>query len=251
MLRELKYRDLWDGVGCGGSQKCEIAYEEHKRAEHGSAWDYEEIDVTRFLEKEFPVHSTVDAKHGNRWRTGVLLMTVPSFDHDVVTRSAELKWIVQCKETQQIFVSRHIRHATEAIHNLLDTGRHDFLKKALQSAIPQGIQAELPYQTRLPHGTPSIAFNVKTDKIEIAQMLRDQVLSGELNLNMKQALAQDPHARSEIHVDQSEFLDSYDRSLQRLSKLTQHQEEKLKELKQLDNQNLHRSHFGSSHFGSR
>ena len=251
MLRELKYRDLWDGVGCGGSQKCEIAYVEQMRAEHGSAWDYEEIDVTRFLEKEFPVHSTVDAKHGNRWRTGVLLMTVPSFDHDVVTRSAELKWIVQCKETQQIFVLRHIRHATEAIHNLLDTGRHDFLKKALQSAIPQGIQAELPYQTRLPHGTPSIAFNVKTDKIEIAQMLRDQVLSGELNLNMKQALAQDPHARSEIHVDQSEFLDSYDRSLQRLSKLTQHQEEKLKELKQLDNQNLHRSHFGSSHFGSR
>ena len=238
MLRELKYRDLWDGVGCGGSQKCEIAYVEHMRAEHGSAWDYEEIDVTRFLEKEFPVHSMVDAKHGNRWRTGVLLMTVPSFDDDVVTRSAELKWIVQCEETQQIFVSRHIRHATEAIHNLLDTGRHDFLK-ALQSAIPKGIQAELPYQTRLPHGTPSIAFNVKTDKIEIAQMLRDQVLSGELNLNMKQALAQDPHARSEIHVDQSEFLDSYDRSLQRLSKLTQHQEEKLKELKQLDNQDLH------------
>ena len=239
MLRELKYKDLWDGVGCGGSQKCEIAYVEHMRAKHGSAWDYEEIDVTRFLEKEFPVHSMVNAKHGNRWRTGVLLMTVPSFDDDVVTRSAELKWIVQCKETQQIFVSRHIRHAREAIHNLLDTGRHDFLKKALQSAIPKGIQAELPYQTRLPHGTPSIAFNVKTDKIEIAQMLRDQVLSGELNLNMKQALAQDPHARSEIHVDQSEFLDSYDRSLQRLSKLTQHQEEKLKELKQLDNQNLH------------
>ena len=61
MLRELKYRDLWDGVGCGGSQKCEIAYVEHMRAEHGSAWDYEEIDVTRFLEKEFPVPSMVDA----------------------------------------------------------------------------------------------------------------------------------------------------------------------------------------------
>ena len=40
-------------------------------------------------------------------------------------------------------------------------------------------------------------------------------------------------------MDQSEFLDSYDRSLQRLSKLTQHQEKKLKELKQSDNQDLH------------
>ena len=235
---ELKYRNLWDSIGCGGSQKCEIAYVEHMRAQFGSAWEYEEIDVARFLEKEFPMHSVVDAKYGDTWRRGRLLMTVPSFDDHVLTKSAESKWIVKCKETQQIFVSRHIRHATDAIYNLMDNGGHDALKNALQSAIPKKNQAELPFRSRLPHGTPSIAFNVKAEEIETVQVLRDKVLSGELNLKMRQSLAQDPHASADIEVDQSEFLEAYERSLQRLSKLTDHQQEKLAELKE-PNQDLH------------
>lgn len=119
-----------------------------------------------------------------------------------------------------------------------DNGGHDALKKALQSAIPKNIQAELPFRSRLPRGAPSIAFNVKAEEIETVQVLRDKVLSGELNLSMRQSLAQDPHASADIEVDQSEFLEAYERSLQRLSKLTDHQQEKLAELKE-PNQDLH------------
>ena len=237
-LPELKYRNLWDSIGCGGSQKCEIAYVEHMRAKFGSAWEYEEIDVARFLQKEFPMHSMVDAKYGDTWRTGKLLMTVPNMDDEVLTMSAEPKWILKCKHTQEVFVSKHIRHATEGIYHLMDNGDHDALKKTFQSAIPSGIQAELPFRSRLPHGTPSIAFNLKAERIETVQVLRDKVLSGELNLNMRQSLAQDPYASVDIEVDQSEFLEAYERSLQRLSKLTDHQREKLAELMET-NQNLH------------
>merc|ERR1712151_563603 len=43
--------DPWDGIGLGGSQKCEVAFLERMRAEKGHAYDFEEIDVKEFLER--------------------------------------------------------------------------------------------------------------------------------------------------------------------------------------------------------
>ena len=63
---ELKHVDLWDGKGCGGSQKCEIAYLDKKRkemldkGEDGKPWEYDCIDVTHFLKEEFKVGTHVD-----------------------------------------------------------------------------------------------------------------------------------------------------------------------------------------------
>eukprot|EP00438_Fugacium_kawagutii_P033577 Skav205227 [mRNA] locus=scaffold1794:38037:38562:+ [translate_table: standard] len=56
--------------------------------------------------------------------------------------------------------------------------------------------------------------------------------------------------KEEISVDKADFLNHYARTLLTFSQLTQHQQMKLKELCSYPDQDL-RSHFGSSHFGSR
>ena len=72
--------DLWDGVGCGGSQKCEIAHLELMRrqeGEAGEAWEYDHVDVSHFLKEEFKVGAKVDACNGKEWCRGTLV-GVPS-----------------------------------------------------------------------------------------------------------------------------------------------------------------------------
>ena len=39
----------WDGIGLGGSQKCEVACLDRLRATEGSQFDYDEVDVQAFL----------------------------------------------------------------------------------------------------------------------------------------------------------------------------------------------------------
>ncbi|CAK9009127.1 Uncharacterized protein SCF082_LOCUS10180 [Durusdinium trenchii] len=76
---ELSFRDLWDGVGCGGSQKAEIAYVEAMRKIEGDTWDYDEIDVKRFLFQEFHPNCKVFAEDptDGSWREGTMVLTMP------------------------------------------------------------------------------------------------------------------------------------------------------------------------------
>ncbi|CAK9009126.1 Helicase ATP-binding domain-containing protein [Durusdinium trenchii] len=98
----------------------------------------------------------------------------------------------------------------------------------------EGIQVQAPVQSHLRDGTPSLMFQVTTEKVQVAQALRNKVLSGALDL----ALSKEHSAFAQIHVDQSDFLERYEKSLLTLSKLTDHQEQKLQNLKQLG-ENLH------------
>ena len=80
MWDELKDVDLWGGKGCGGSQKCEIAYLNKKKkkemldkGEDEKPWEYDCIDVAHFLKEEFKVGTHVDAFDGKVWWKGTLL----------------------------------------------------------------------------------------------------------------------------------------------------------------------------------
>ena len=76
-FEDLNRVNLWDGVGCGGSQKCEIAYLERMRQQQGEAWNYDHVDVSHFLKEEFIVGAKVDAWDGKLWCRGTLV-GVPS-----------------------------------------------------------------------------------------------------------------------------------------------------------------------------
>ena len=61
-MADLPTADLWNGEGCGGSQKCELATADEL------GWEYDEVDVSYFLRDEFPAGCTVDAWDGVTWR---------------------------------------------------------------------------------------------------------------------------------------------------------------------------------------
>ncbi|CAK9009130.1 unnamed protein product [Durusdinium trenchii] len=238
---ELSFRDLWDGVGCGGSQKAEIAYVEAMRMMEGDTWDYDEIDVKRFLFQEFPPNCKVfaeDPTDGNSWREGTMVLTMPdSQSSETLSRVWEPKWIVKCDKTNKLFASKHVRHFENPLKQVAEqAGLQETLKSVLQEMerSSEEIQVQAPVQSHLRDGTPSLMFQVTTEKVQIAQALRNKVLSGALDL----ALSKKHSAFAKIHVDQSDFLERYEKSLLTLSKLTDHQEQKLQNLKQLG-ENLH------------
>jgi hypothetical protein len=114
--------DLYDGKGCGGNQKCEIAYLEKMWKEKGDDWAYDSVDVTHFLKDEFKVGGEVDAFDGRQWWNGTLLgvpKTVPKDPRDA-------KWVVQ-SQAGEIFTTHRVRHADSMRQMLADVGQEEFL----------------------------------------------------------------------------------------------------------------------------
>eukprot|EP00438_Fugacium_kawagutii_P005067 Skav200538 [mRNA] locus=scaffold676:82263:90463:+ [translate_table: standard] len=92
---ELPTADLWDGVGCGGSQKAEIAILDKM------GWPYDEVDVLDFLALHFRVGQIVQA-----W----------DINHDTFCRAkirevadGEIGWQVVNQETQECFHTSYVR----------------------------------------------------------------------------------------------------------------------------------------------
>ncbi|CAE7762850.1 unnamed protein product, partial [Symbiodinium pilosum] len=68
-MDELCHTNLWDGVGLGGSQKCEVATADAEK------WDYDSVDVASLLEQEFRPGRRVDAwcDETKSWRMATVL----------------------------------------------------------------------------------------------------------------------------------------------------------------------------------
>ena len=134
--RMLPEVNLWDGIGCGGSQKGEIAkLDEMRRTDR--RWDYDEVDVTEFLAAQFKPGDIVDAfdpdPDQNSFVTAELLQTpVPDaknhHDHD------DMKWQVMCNKTGKHFETKRLRHATDFFEKLLELNvfGKDSLKKIVR-----------------------------------------------------------------------------------------------------------------------
>eukprot|EP00913_Durusdinium_trenchii_P017803 g16728.t1 len=76
---------------------------------------------------------------------------------------------------------------------------------------------------------------------EAIHMLRDQVLGGDLELQLNGSLSKFHDTEFEVQVDKTEFMERYERSLSALSKLTKHQESKLRQLHMPYSKEIHMS----------
>ena len=159
---QLPTADLWDGHGLGGSQKAEVAYLDKMR-QKDPAWDYEEIDVARFLQSEFQLGKDVDAFDHERcqWRRGWLVQVPDMSEND------ELTWMVQCHEEQQRFKSAHVRHTTDPIHKLVTSvAEQRFLQGILKQALPGNVRVVLVSETRLLNGDAALAVDVHVPHVK-------------------------------------------------------------------------------------
>ena len=231
--------ELWDGKGCGGSQKGEIAkLDEMRRTD--CRWDYDEVDVTEFLAGQFKPGDIVDAfdPDQNSFVTAELLQTpVPQDtknDHD----HHDMKWQVTCQKTGKQFETKRLRHATDFFEKLLHLNvlGKDSLKKIVQDATKLHVKSV--HESRLQNGMPSLAVDFDLQHIQEKHRLRDAVLSDDLASLLNGALEK-CGITEELAVDNTSFFDQYSASLLTSSQLTNHQAEKLKELSRYWHEDIH------------
>ena len=102
--------DLWDNVGLGGSQKCELATVDMM------GWSYDQVDVALVLQTEFERGCSVDAWCGeeNRWRRGeVILQELVKVPRDHCKASdSRVQWQVRCEKTLSEFTAEKVCHTS-------------------------------------------------------------------------------------------------------------------------------------------
>ncbi|CAE7377564.1 unnamed protein product, partial [Symbiodinium microadriaticum] len=167
--------DLWDGFGCGGSQKAELATANLMQKQH-SGWHYEEVDVTAFLKDEFPPGAQVDALHETeadaRWRRGIVVKQT-----DKVTKaesgeeSTEFVWQIKSDDDSgEMFEASQVRHLNVAVEQLLHRWG-DVLEPALRQCLAD-IGLRQPTACRLRSGTPALSIVIQIPNVEALLALR-------------------------------------------------------------------------------
>lgn len=218
---DLPFADLWNGVGCGGSQKCEIAYLDlMKKGPEGHAWDYDLVDVGHFLKTEFQVGAKVDALDGKEWCRGTLV-TVPSA---IPKDPKETTWTVR-KPSGKTFATNRVRHADLIRRMLTELGEEEFLQ-LVKATIPEGSQVVKGEEIVLAHGTPCFAVRLRMQHIALRQQMRNSVLSNEFEIKINRALLEKQQGQWQLQVDKTLFCEMFEEDLHR-SELTEHQQERL------------------------
>ena len=213
--------NLWNDKGCGGSQKCEIAYLEKMWKEKGDDWAYDCVDVTHFLKDEFKVGGTVDAFDEQQWWKGTLLGVPKTVPKD----PKHAKWVVQ-SQAGEIFATDCVRHAASMRQMLADVGQEEFLG-FVKSALPAGPQVSKPLEFIFPNGTPSLAMRLDIKSIEALQVVRNTVLSTDLEIVVNKKLEMHSKSMWQVRLDKTYFCKVFEKELLSFSELTQHQKEKL------------------------
>ena len=220
--------NLWNGIGCGGSQKCEIAFLERKKQEAGDAWAYDCVDVAHFLKDEFKVGAKVDAFDGQKWWKSILLSVPKTVPKD--PKDAYAKWVVQSHHGD-IFATDRVRHADLMNQMIARVGQHEFMD-LVKGALP-GLRVEEPQEFIFKDGTPALAIRLKIGSIHLLQDLRNKVLSGNLEALVNKGLERS--TKWQVHLDKTYFCEVYEKELLSFSELTQHQKDKLKDTETLLN----------------
>ncbi|CAK8996693.1 unnamed protein product [Durusdinium trenchii] len=238
---DLPGSELWNGEGLGGSQKGEVAYlDKMWRETNNPAWIYEEIDVMQFLQGEFNLEQEVDARDmAKNWRRGHIVgLPVAGAADD---KEWVPKWTVQCNKDLEKFESTFLMHTVEPIDKLLKEVGKDNLSRMLEQHLPKGVDLDVMFASRcrLENGHAAFAVNVRVPHVKAIHMLRDQVLCGDLEAELNRSLADIHQSEFQVQVDKTEFFEQYESSLLSLSKLTHHQESKLRQLHQRKSKELH------------
>ncbi|CAE7911298.1 unnamed protein product [Symbiodinium necroappetens] len=240
--------DLWDGVGCGGSQKSELATANLMQKQH-PGWDYEEVDVTAFLKNQFPLGAPVDALHeteaDSRWRRGIVVKQMEKVSKtESGDESTEFVWQIKCDDDSgDIFETGHVRHLNVAVeYASCFSGRvayfetWDILEPALRQCLAD-VKLRHPTACRLRSGTPALSIGIQIPNVESLLALRDRVLSGDFDRSVNEGLALGA-PEFKVKGDKSRLFELYEDSLLGLKELTEHQQVKLKEMEGLDDVHL-------------
>ena len=124
---------LWNGEGCGGSQKCEIAYLDKQK------WPYVETDAINFLRQEFQWGKDVVAWEGQEWTRGTIVQPPHSSPHSESSVEQTAQCIVRCSKTGRTFATHRVRHG-DRIQKLLEAvGEHEFLAM-VEKLLPEGVE---------------------------------------------------------------------------------------------------------------
>ena len=233
--------NLWDGIGCGGSQKGEIAkLDEMRRTDR--RWDYDEVDVTEFLAEQFKPGDIVDAfdLDQNSFVTAELLQMPTPEDAKNHHDHYDMKWQVVCQKTGKCFETKRLRHATDFFEKLLELNvfGKDSLKKIVQDVTKLHVKSV--HESRLQNGMPCLAVDFDIQNIQEKHRLRDAVLSDDIAFLLNNALEK-RGITEELAVDNTSFFNQYAASLLSSSQLTNHQAEKLKELSRYLHEDVHLS----------
>ncbi|CAE7031446.1 unnamed protein product [Symbiodinium sp. CCMP2592] len=219
--------DLWDNVGCGGSQKCELATLDRLQKLEGSKWDYDEVDVSDFLGSEFtagcPVYAKTEGKGRDEWRRGVLVMQKMRDPRD-----DRISWKVRCEKTQETFEASDLRHASVSIEQMQEACGHDVLLELLSTCL-SGTQITAHEAARLPTGAQALRATLRISSIMELHSLRDSVLNGDFERRFNAKLASKAPT-CKVEVDKKRFFELYEDSLFALESLTSHQLHKLGEM---------------------
>ena len=200
--------DPWDGVGCGGSQKCEIAYLNKRRDQNpGEGWEYIGVDVIIYLKEEFKPGKLVLARDGDQWRRGTLL-SYPMLTEQQSTKSGKIKmeWTtrcqVECFETKKVFFSEYVRPADgpDEIWRLLGTVGKGVFCVILKENLPEGTELGEDEKFTFPDGTPSVQFAMKDPTIKAMQKLRNQILNNEFEVAINKELVSKKHGCWQVQV---------------------------------------------------
>ncbi|CAJ1423476.1 unnamed protein product, partial [Effrenium voratum] len=238
-FEDLPHVNLWDGKGCGGSQKSEIAYLDLMKKEEGckDIWDYDEVDVSDFLENAFNLEQKVDAWDGTQWMPGTLI-GVPS---TIPAKSEEARWTVQLHATGQRIETHHVRHAALLTDMLADIGRTKFLQVVtdqLPGAEVMHSHEGIFHET----GTHFLAIRLRMRNVALLQQVRDLVLSKAVEDMINQEVIKLASGQYQIQVDMSHFCTEFEKDLVTFSDLTDHQKEKLQDVENaLQNGGVHLS----------
>eukprot|EP00435_Cladocopium_sp_Y103_P051084 s1934_g15.t1 len=219
--------NLWNDRGCGGSQKCEIAYLDEMRKEKGDDWAYDCVDVTHFLKDEFKVGGKVDAFDGQQWWKGTLLAVPKTVPKD----PKHAKWVVQ-SQAGEIFATDCVRHADSMRQMLADVGQEDFLG-LVKIALPAGLQVSKPLEFVFRDGTPSLAMRLDIESIQALQVVRNAVLSTDLEIVVNKQLEMHSESKWQVRLDKTYFCKVFEKELLTFSELTPHQKDKLENIEDL------------------
>ena len=216
-------KDPWDGVGCGGSQKCEIATVERMKHVEGAAWEYDEVDVSDFLLDTFQVEQMVDAWDGNEWKRGTIIK--------IPCKDSGLKWTVRCDHSAEKIEADHVRHVDITMKRLAEETDFDLLH-ALRSLLPEGQKVVgNPEIQRLRNGTSATTVRLHSMSVDALQRLCGEVLSGDLELQLNKEWSKNSsYKRWQLKAEKTEFVRSYKHALMSRSELTPHQRTVLKQL---------------------
>ena len=227
--------DLWDGIGCGGSQKCEVAYLDMMQEKYGQDWHYEGVDVVNFLKNEFAKGKVVNAFDGKQWCRGELLArpTLVSRSKPSPEDPNKKEQVLQCRVQShgKVFTTERVRHRDDIQKLLHSVGKDQFLE-IVKQILPDDVKIVRHEDSILPNGTDCLQAEIQVETVEAMQELRNAILNHNFEISLNQELLARQHGTLQLCVNKTHFCESYEQQLLSISKLTRHQAEKYKEIKE-------------------